>query len=137
MTEEQAERETESGPDGEAVEGGEPSSTQAEGADVRDRMARRVLDRRLEEWLDSCDPELTVLCVLIAQNQFFDTDPHSYAGGELERLYGENPDRLLAEANLPEDMWETWKVGRWDVIEKYFTADFPGPSGLPAERGFP
>ncbi len=125
MAEETAENETESGPE----------STEEEEVEIRNRMCRRVRDRRLKEWLDGCDPELTVLCILIAQNQFFETEPYQYLGGGLARLYFEDPHRLLAEANIPEEKWEIWKQGDWEEFEEYFESD--GQSGLPAERGLP
>ncbi len=112
--------------------GGEPTGPEIE---IRDRMERRRRDRRLKEWLDGCDPELTVLAILIAQTRFY--KPTEY--GPLADAYQRDPDGFLEEAGIPAAWREVWNKGDWETFEQYIDVGKPvtKPGGLPASRGFP
>ncbi len=99
------------------------------------KKKRKRGKRRLRKWLKACDPEISVLSLLIVQAQVAD---FPYFGGEIRRLYAEDPDKLLAQANLPAKIAEAWKRGQWKKVGKLFEAlpDDIGP-GLPNERGWP
>ncbi len=97
----------------------------------------RVSDRnhRLREWLDTCDPELSVLCILIAQTMF--TRGPGYSG--LDRVFEEKRGRLIERAKLGR-LQELWERRDWEALERRIQIrgiSPPEDPQMPLERGLP
>ena len=93
--------------------------------------------RRLRKLLKACDPEISILCLLIVQAQVAD---FPFFGGEIQRTYADHRDKLIAQAELTTEQEEAWKKGKWKTFVKLLKGDV-GLEGLPTElptaRGWP
>ncbi len=109
---------------------------------IAERIESRIQDRRLKEWLAHCDPELALLCILMARRLLGEPDSADpdeaeevYAGDGLANYYAGNPHRLLRKAGVPKKWWDIWTAGDWAAFEDYLFR--PNETGLPASRVFP
>jgi len=95
--------------------------------------------KRLRKLLTACDPEIGVLSLLIVQAQ---VGKFPYCGGEIKKFYAAEPDKLIAQADLPADVEKAWKRGQWKAVSRHLVTrtesqeDEP-PTELPTGRGWP
>ncbi len=99
-------------------------------------MARTVKDavdnRRLRELIKKCDPEVTVLSLLIAQAQVgVDTYPRDLVHGR----YRQDPTKLFGLAHLPSKIRTAWRNGDWEALAEYLGQGADGE--VPTNRGWP
>ncbi len=92
-------------------------------------------NERLRDWLDACDPELAVLCILIVQTIF--TRPPDYSG--LDRYFAENRSELIERAHLGR-LRELWERRDWEALEARIQIRGVSPPfdpNMPVVRGLP
>ncbi len=100
------------------------------------KRKKRRKKRRLKKLLRACDPEISVLSLLIVQAQVAD---FPFFGGEIQRVYADDPDKLIAQANLTFEQRKAWKEGKWKAFVKHLGGSLePGETPeLPSARGWP
>jgi hypothetical protein len=92
--------------------------------------------RRLRKLLKACDPEISVLSLLIVQAQVI--KERKNFSGMLERRYAENPDELIRMADLKPEMETAWKAGKWKTLRKLFKGSSEAiKPNMPTGRGWP
>ncbi len=101
-------------------------------------MGKRKKKRRLKKLLKACDPETSVLSLLIVQAW---AGRFPFFGGEIRKFYAESPDKLIAQAELPSHIETAWKKGKWKAVAKYLETESSAaekpPTEVPTNRGWP